>query len=849
MTKPTANIANLDTYSQTELEQSFSSLPALKRYYDLLNAHACWQQPVVIEKPDSSVIESGGDFQLFARQLRLYRHRAWAQCALSEYFQKDSCENICLFWSQVADYLVQQVHQFFAPADLAILAYGKWGASELNLSSDIDLVLIAEQDTKENILFVRKLQNFLQESTDCGFCFRLDFDLRPGGRMGQLVTTVEQFCDYYGNYGEAWERLAFVRLRTIVGSDKISEQVYKFVNKFCYRRHLDYSLLSDLKILRQRIHSHYNIHSYLNATETGTVDLKLGVGGIRDLELFVHTLQVVHGGKDPDLRHRQTGQALCNLQEKDILPKEDVQFLLQHYWSLRHFENLAQAYDDQQTHLLHKSDLQNIFYRQTFGFEKQIFSDLHHKMQNCDVLVSGLLGNVDTAACSVPDELPMQQQWLRSLKYSERACEETWPEIIQATALSRQKERDEFLRKRFLFLMIEKLAQFSQTQDRGLGILADFLKATRAKATFFSLLLSHENLIDQVAKIFATSPYLSGLLCARPELLDSYVYRSHSPAVDSDLENLLASLSEKKLLSELIDGSQFLQDYSLQTLIEHQSETADDLVGQLLHSIEKSFGNQLEIVRLGKWGGQEMGVRSDLDFIFVTELEPTENDMRSARKFFHALTFAHHKSGALYSVDLRLKPSGKGGLVVTSKDKLLHYLSSEAPAWERQAYLRGRPLGKFLERAEILKACFARPLIASDWFELKSIREKLIHAQEPESVDIKYISGGLVDIEFAVQLRALKLATATESSQTVVLLREFAWHSLVEIYQKLRTIEQISQLLHSSSTQKINFNEDSFSHLSQMIGLTADAMRNSILKLIDDSQHALKRLDPRQLIE
>ncbi len=845
---PATNIANLDTYSATELKQAMTSLPALKRYHDLLNMHACWQEPVVVVEPDLSGNQPVS-VELFSLQLRLYRHRAWVQCALSEYFQKNSCEEICLFWSQVADYLVQTVHQVFAPADLAVFAYGKWGAGELNLSSDIDLVLIAEQDTKENISFVRKMQSLLQESTDCGYCFRLDFDLRPGGRMGQLVTTVEQFSDYYGNYGEAWERLAFVRLRAVVGPDKIKEQVYKFVNKFCYRRHLDYSLLSDLKILRQRIHSHYNIHSYLNATEEGTIDLKLGIGGIRDLELFVHTLQVVHGGKDPDLRHPRTEQALCNLLVKDILPKEDVQFLLQHYWNLRHFENLAQACDDQQTHLLHKSDLKNIVYKQPLDFEKQIFSELFGKMQNCDVLVSGLLGKVDTAARSVPDELNMQQQWLRSLKYSERSCEETWLEIIQATALSRQKERDEFLRKRFLFLMIEKLAQFSQTQDRGLGILADFLKATRAKATFFSLLLSHENLIDQVAKIFATSPYLSGLLCARPELLDSYVYRAHSPAVESDLENLLASLSEKKLLSELIDGSQFLQDYNLQTLTEHQSETADDLVCQLLRAIEKSFSNQLEIVRLGKWGGQEMGVRSDLDFIFVTEQEPTENDMRSARKFFHALTFAHHKSGALYSVDLRLKPSGKGGLVVTSKDKLLHYLSHEAPAWERQAYLRSRPLGKFLNRAEILQACFFRPLLESDWQELKTIREKLIRPRELEAADIKYVSGGLVDIEFAVQLRALKSASATESSQTVVLLHEFAWHSLAEIYQELRKIEQVSQLLHSSSTQKIIFNEDSFSHLSQMMGGSSDAMRNSILKLIDDSQHTLKRLDPRQLIE
>lgn len=142
-----------------------------------------------------------------------------------------------------------------------------------------------------------------------------------------------------------------------------------------------------------------------------------------------------------------------------------------------------------------------------------------------------------------------------------------------------------------------------------------------------------------------------------------------------------------------------------------------------------------------------------------------------------------------------------------------------------------------------------RPLRDEDLLELKNIRQKLLRPQEEESIDLKYVSGGLVDIEFAVQVRVLKSAVETTSSQTEFLLREFAWHSLAETYQQLRKIEQVSQLLHSSSTQKIFFNDDAFSHLSQMMEMSSDAMRKSILKLVDDSQHTLKRLDPRQLIE
>lgn len=768
--------------------------------------------------------------------VRLQRQQSWLRCTLAEYFQTATTKEICDHWSKTADEILNQVcSEIFqnTQGKIALFAYGKLGSSELNLSSDIDLVFICESDQENHVGSLRRFQKVVQESTDYGFCFRTDFDLRPGGRMGPLIPTRDQFEDYYGNYGEAWERLAFVRLRPIWGDPDLQKSVMTFVDKFAFRKHLDYSLLSDLKTLRQKIHSQYSHRT----TET-QLDLKLGLGGIRDLELFIHALQVVHGGKDLEMRQKKTSDAFDKIEKNNVIPSSDIQFLRQHYWRLRHLENLVQAEMDQQTHIL----------PQSFSLLKKntsLFSELKNDMLKCDQIVSSLLGKVDLQTKTVPASLNEQEEWLQGLGYSKDAIAAVWVPLFQQTVLSRQKERDESFRQRFLYLFLHELSRFPESQNRSLYLLQDFIKATRAKATFYSLFLNQESLIPQIARIFATSPYLAGLLCSRPELIDSFIFKTHSAVISDDPATFLETLGERKLLSELVNGSEFLNNLDLSSLTQRISEVADSITQDLLESIDSK--GQLQIVPLGKWGGQELGLRSDLDFIFLTEDDASEECLRVARRFFNRLTETHQRGGSLYSIDLRLKPSGKGGLVVTSKKQLLEYLSTSADAWERQAYLRSRPKDSQL-RKEIVSACLHRPLNQTDIQELARIRKELQKNSQSssEKFDLKYGVGGLVDVEFAAQIAFLKSGEMPTSSATLHQLNQLGWNDLREGYSFMRLVEQLQQAVSVISTSTLEMSSEGFIFISNLLHLKPVELAHRLSEISRRQIDLLKHLDPRQ---
>lgn len=805
-------LPEIASYSQQQLleVQNFSS--SFRHYYEL-----------ILRKPAG-----------LAESLRLQRHTAWLECVLAEFHQTATSRDICLHWSLTADQILQQACQFLAgelKVDLALFAYGKLGAQELNLSSDIDLVFVSQEDQPLNSAFLRKFQALIQELSEWGFCFRTDFDLRPGGRMGPLVPSFDQFQDYYGNYGEAWERLAFVRLRPIWGNAEIIEQTLKFIEKFTFRKHLDYSLLSDLKSLRQRIHSQY----FHRSTED-QIDLKLGVGGIRDLELFVHALQVVHGGRDLDLREKGTFEALQALSQKKILPEQETTFLEQHYWLLRRWENLVQAECDQQTHLLR------------FDFQLNPPHVLiQDQMQQCDHLVSDLLGKVDLKTKSIPATDQEQLQWLAGLGFDIQEVSQVWAEMISTTVLSRQKERDEGYRLRFLFLFIEELARFPKHRTRSLYLLKDFLKSIRAKATFYSLFLNQEQLIGQMARIFSTSPYLASLFISRPELTDSYFYKTQSSLASDDPQILLDLLSERKLLSELVNGTDFLSTLNLSGLTSRMTETADQIATVLLKSVESETNCKLDILALGKWGGRELGLRSDLDFIFVTNEEPDETHMKAARRFFHRLTESHHRGGSLYSIDLRLRPSGNAGLMVSSYSQLLDYLNHHAQAWERQAYLRTRFFDSAFDSGPIIQSALSRQIDESDLRHLNEIRIGLLKNESKDSneIDLKYAEGALVDLEFAIQISLLKNQVRAPQN-TLEQMKQMGWLEVASLYEFMRVVEQTYQGVALTSGAILQTNSDAFESMAALLKETRDGLEKRLRSALKDSQHLLKRLDPRR---
>lgn len=750
-------------------------------------------------------------------QLRKERQEIWSRYALAARTNSALPKSICREWSQAADELLKKAFEdCFQGQDIALFAFGKLGSRELNLSSDVDLLLVSQESTVESLSSLRKFQKLLHERSSLGFVFRVDFDLRPGGRQGALIPTVEQFKDYYGNYGETWERLAFVRLRGLCGNEAIIQEVLQFSKHFSFRRHLDFTLFEDLKHLRSKIQDHY----WDRADHDKIIDLKLGVGGIRDVELFTHALQVVHGGKDRELQISGTDEALMVLERKKLLPEGEADFLIRHYWNLRCLENYVQALHDEQTHLIRLED-------EHPDFINELIRHLKVDMQKCDQIVMTLLGEAPEIDSSEED---LEQS-------------ELWQEIMAQEVLSPNKARDEIARRAVLYQFLHSLKAQQGDTRKGLLLLKDFIHSIRAKASFFSLLLREKVLLQKLAWLFGHSPYLSRILINRPELLDSFVYRVQN-AYSADIGQLLEELAEKKLLSQVINGSDYLENKSLPRLLYNLTATADEIAEKILIALKKDFPSTIKILALGKWGGAELGFRSDLDFIFVVKDEPSENDFKIAKRFISRMT-EPHRGGNIYSIDMRLRPSGKGGPMLITLSDLMDYLAQDALPWERQAYLKARWIGE--EGPSLAEVCVKPGLSEKELRDLENIRLKLQQPSKPH-LNLKFSEGGLVDIELAIQAYLLAEKIIPNGTNIEAFFSSLPTQAayLRQNYARLRQIEQMLQLVASEALFEVRENSESFQALAVALQTSTESLLLEIINIFKGNLTSLKELDPRR---
>ena len=759
------------------------------------------------------------------------RHRAWLTCAAATLLDKGPAADVCAYWSEVADHALRTAWRTVGldqwPA--ALFALGKLGAGELNLSSDVDLLVVAEPEAlAQTTRAVRALQRLVADSG----CFRLDFDLRPGGTQGSLVPTPAQFQDHYWSQGETWERLAMVRLRPLTGPAHLTTQIEDLARRYSYRKYLDYTLLEDLKVLRAAVHQRGFVR------RPNEVHLKLEVGGIRDVELFVHAQQVLNGGKVPGLRTRSTTAALERLSEHGILDPTTADALNAAYWRLREVENYVQALDDRQTHVLPETDPRTPGVRST--------------MRDVDAIVSGLLGAVDLSRARLPLAPTEQSAWLLSLGFAEPTIRDEWPKLLNATALGLRTDRDERARRECLYAFVQSLATHPD-RDLGLRLLTDFVRATRTKATFYSTLLRVPQLIEDLARLFCRAPYSGAILAARPELLD-HLIRPVTDAWAEDPAELLSQLAERRQLTELWAATHLLARGDLDQLLARVTQTADQIATELLRQLHVEYpGGAVRILTLGKWGGGELGLRSDLDFIFVSDQPPGPREFRLARRFITRLTDPG-KTGALYDVDLRLRPSGQSGPLMVTPERLTAYWRDDAAPWERQAYLRARPLdGGAIDRAALVH----RPLTDEDLRELLRIRRALLRPATTDVIDLKHAPGGFIDVEFTAQTALLKNGWVDAPTSTLGMIaylseRDPKWRAegaaIAAAYQTLRDVEQHVQLASVHRLSELRANDEAFARAAAGLNQSAAELWREIEGLTQSTRRRLNTLDPTGLI-
>jgi len=719
------------------------------------------------------------------RRLRRLRMRVLLRVMARDLAGSANLDEVCGTMSDLAELQIAAAQEWTGARDLVVVAMGKLGGRELNVSSDVDLIFLHPEGADASALerAGKKLIALLSEINEDGFAFRVDMRLRPYGDAGPLVTGFDALETYFVAQGREWERYAWIKARPLTGGGH--DELAGIVRPFVYRKYLDYTTLAAMR----------NLHAEVRR-EVARRDLaehvKLGPGGIREIEFVAQALQLVRAGRDPALAVRPTLEALARLGERGLLPADAVGELSAAYAFLRNTEHRLQYLDDLQTHTLpadpedrariaqmcgcaawdefaarlqaHRDAVQRHF--QSVFAEAQAAQGLDVWQEDRDAVARALAAGGFHDAEASADRLAAVR---RSQRYvllpadSRRRVDALVPALAAAAA---------------------KCADPDATLARGL----DLIEAIARRAAYLALLAEHPEALERVTKIVAVSSWAAQFVTRHPLLLDELLddrmlyaapdwaeferaLRPALAAAQGDPERQMDVLREQhqaqvfRLLTQDLAGL-----LTVEKLADHLSELADRVLGTTLELCWEQLRTRhreaprFAVVAYGKLGGKELGYASDLDLIFLyddADERAAENYARLAQRLNHWLT-TRTSSGALFETDLRLRPSGEAGLLVSSIEAFAQYQESSAWVWEHQALTRARAcagdssVGASFE--EIRRRILVRPRDAATLAkEVLAMRERM-HASHPNTsglFDVKHDRGGMIDLEFIVQYLVL----------------------------------------------------------------------------------------------
>ncbi len=641
------------------------------------------------------------------------------------------------------------------PMALVVLGMGKLGGRELNFSSDVDLIFAypAEGEVQggprplsHGEYFTRlaqRLVDVLQRPTETGFVFRVDTRLRPFGEAGQLVLSFDAMEEYYQTHGREWERYALIKARPVAGDRAAGEALLARLRPFVYRRYLDYGALQALRDMKALIEREAQRRKRRD-------DIKLGPGGIREVEFIVQLFQLVRGGREPRLQGPSLLATLQRLPELGLMPAYQARALREHYLFLRRVENALQAQEDRQTHRLPVDPLGRA--RLALALDRPDWATLEAEIRATMAAVRDAFEQVFRAP-QTEDQDPrgaaLRDLWHGLLDEDEaraqlRALGLRDPEALRA-ALQRFRESPRVRtlsargRRRLDQLMPLLLAALAQVEDvdatwpRVLRLLEAIVRRT----PYLDLLVEHPLVLSQLLRLCAASPWVAEELAAHPLLLDELVdpRRLTAPLgraeLEAELERLLAPVrdDEEEVMERLrqfkraqvlrVAAADLLGHTPLPTVSDHLTAIAEVILAAALETARRHLlarhGRPLRrtedgasreagfaVIGYGKLGGIELGYGSDLDLVFLHEggggqsdgPRPIDNGLyfaRLAQRLMHILT-AFTPAGRLYEVDTRLRPSGAAGVLVSSVEAFARYQRESAWTWEHQALVRARPV-------------------------------------------------------------------------------------------------------------------------------------------------------------
>ena len=716
---------------------------------------------------------------------------------------------------------------------LIIVAMGKLGGEELNVSSDIDLIFVYPEDgdteSKASIsnqsFFInlcKKIISSLNDITEDGFVFRVDMQLRPFGSEGQIVCSYQMLEDYYQKYGREWERYAWVKGRVIVGPQI---ELNKIIEPFVFRKYLDYGALNSMRDLKTQIQNDVNKKGIQE-------NIKVGRGGIRKIEFIAQVYQLIRGGQDKTLRLKSLLPTLAALETKNLLSKDAVKLLTKAYEFLRNLEHRLQYMEDMQTQELPKSDEGKL--RLVKSMQYQDWNMFYQELETHRVNVEFYFDEVFKEA--IKDEDSPQLNLTKALWNSALSLEdahkhlenlgfklpdETYQVIDGLKHSSRYLHLPEVSRQRFDLLMpliIHEVSSVSDSNSDSTFIrIISILESICRRANYLAMLTENPSALKILIKLSKAGPWLTQYLIQHPILIDELLDINHfytKPDFVAIKEKLHKDLLEAKddieqqmnIMRNIKHANIFklaalevIGDVSVENLSDYLTDLADLLIEETLLLVwahmypEQNDPYKFAVIAYGKFGGKEMSYTSDLDIVFIYDDKRDGMAERYARfaQRINSWLNTYTSSGVLYEIDLALRPDGASGLLVSSIDAFKDYQSKRAWTWEHQAISRARfcagdiEIGNQFEkvRLDILEA-------KRDLKELKrdvvDMRERMLEKYKVnhEYFDLKQDRGGIIDIEFIVQYFVLAFSSTnkklTQNIGNIGLLNFFSEMGLME---------------------------------------------------------------------
>jgi glutamate-ammonia-ligase adenylyltransferase len=735
-------------------------------------------------------LQRAGENSTFAgnfQALRFWKGREMTRIALREVAGAAPLEETTIELSQLAEICLREVYTYWdselrsrrggPDTPFAILGLGKLGGHELNHSSDIDVIFIYGEEGQVspnltyhewfNQLGAKIIETFAAHDP-AGALFRIDLRLRPEGTVGPLARSIDSMENYYAGFGETWERLALIKARGIAGSRELAYEFLRQHQPFIFPKSPTRDVLEEIGTIKRRIE-----RDIVGRENIGR-DVKLGAGGIREIEFVVQALQLLHGARHAFLQETSTLKVLPVLADLELLPHGEARILEDAYRFLRRVEHRLQIEAEQQTHTVPENSETLGRLARSLGFlsPKEFNAALREHMQQ----VRTVFRRVISEPTGAPEIFSENLHIFRDEKAAAKSLADLAkaPGGFHVAPRTRQVLRN--LRP-LLFRWLERAAD----PDMALNQFIRFVEAYGLRSMLFELLVVNPKLLELLVKTFDGSRHAGDLLIRRPQLLEE-ITRPGMLDREVNLAQHLKRLDALKVSAESLDllrayrQTQLLRIFlrDILGLAELSSVFAEHsaLAEACLVFVNRLRGSEsdLTIIALGKFGGGEIGYGADLDVVFVGE------DVRAAQHLMVAMA-QPTAEGSIWTLDARLRPDGEKGILCCSLTAYETYYQTRAQLWEAQALTRARPIAgqlqnEFIDIAQRVWRAAGRRSDLFDQVDAMLQRIRRDRGSASDELDFKTGTGGLIEAEFLAQ--ALQMRAGIWNPQMIGALRQLA---------------------------------------------------------------------------